>query len=892
MESNFWDDDERVAALCALNILDTVQEERFDRLTRLAAAAFSVPISLVSLVDRDRQWFKSRTGLEAPETPRSSSFCSHAVAGSEMLVVHDAASDARFADNPLVLGAPHIRFYAGQPIFSADGFAVGTLCVIDDAPRAFSEADRHQLCDLAALAEDELNDAVLVKARNEAEQALHALNAQLEARIDDRTASLMKKNQALEHEIARREAVEATLRASEERIRTTIESSFDAFVGIDDKGLIVEWNGAAELTFGWRRSEAIGLDFASTLIPRRFRAADPARLAHFQASGSAAAFSQRIELPAIRKNGEELTVEMTVNAFHVGGALFLGAFMHDISERLETRRALEQKQEMLDAILDTVDMGVIACSASGELTMFNRAAREIHGLPPEAMNPDEWASHYDLFAEDGCTLLERADIPLFRALQGETVKDAAMVIAPAGLRRRTLLASGRPLMSASGEALGAVVALKDLTDLSESQHKLRANEQRLRAITENMPALIGQVDKDGRFAFLNSQAARFYGKASEELIGQPVNTAYSYADFQKISPHIQAAMSGKHVAFEDDVMVDGERLSYHASYIPHLDPQGCVNGFYAMAFDITARKNSETLQRDSEERLRTIADNLPVLIAYMDKDMRYQFVNAMYEEWFGIPREQMIGRTLLDVFGAESFSQRKKYLRRCMQGQTVEVETEVGKAEDTRIVHSVYMPHMRDGVVLGAYVLSTDVTAAREHETQLTALANTDSLTALLNRRGYEIQLAAAISRARRKRGTMALMYLDIDHFKQVNDTFGHAAGDEMLKAFAGRLRANVRAGDTVCRLAGDEFTIILEGARSLEECASIAGTIIAAMETPFSVSGQLLTVTTSIGIAWTPGDQAVAEKLAEDADAALYRAKAAGRNRFRLSHEQADCVH
>jgi diguanylate cyclase (GGDEF)-like protein/PAS domain S-box-containing protein len=286
----------------------------------------------------------------------------------------------------------------------------------------------------------------------------------------------------------------------------------------------------------------------------------------------------------------------------------------------------------------------------------------------------------------------------------------------------------------------------------------------------------------------------------------------------------------------------------------------------------------------SEERLRTITDNMPVLIAYIDRDLRYQFANALYEQWFGVPREQIIGRTVEEAFGRDFYVKRRKHLNKCFDGHTVKVEIDVGDGAALRVVLSEFIPHVRDGVVLGAYVLSTDVTAARQYETRLKALANTDPLTGLFNRRGHEIELAAAIHRARRAHGAMALMYLDIDHFKQVNDTLGHAAGDQMLKAFAGRLSATVRASDIVCRLAGDEFTVILEGVRSPAECGAIAATIVAAMQSPFTVGHELLLVTTSIGVAWAQGEDAVAELMAEAADSALYAAKAAGRNQFHVA--------
>src|SRR6185503_9335649 len=139
-------------------LLDTRPEPRFDRFTRLAAMTFGVPIALISLVDKDRQWFKSRCGLEVEQTPRTVAFCAHTVAQGEMLVVEDAATDARFADNPLVTAGPHIRFYAGQPVY-CDGQAVGTLCIIDRNPRRFDAAQRQCLRDLADLVEVELNQA-------------------------------------------------------------------------------------------------------------------------------------------------------------------------------------------------------------------------------------------------------------------------------------------------------------------------------------------------------------------------------------------------------------------------------------------------------------------------------------------------------------------------------------------------------------------------------------------------------------------------------------------------------------------------------------------------------------------------------------------------------------
>ena len=150
------DEASRIGALHALNILDTLPEERFDRLTRLSKRLFGVPIALVSLIDTDRQWFKSSVGLDATETPRDISFCGHAILGNGTFVVPDASTDERFQDNPLVIAAPHIRFYAGCPLTVGNGGKVGTLCVIDWKPREFSAEDMALLRDLARMVEQEL----------------------------------------------------------------------------------------------------------------------------------------------------------------------------------------------------------------------------------------------------------------------------------------------------------------------------------------------------------------------------------------------------------------------------------------------------------------------------------------------------------------------------------------------------------------------------------------------------------------------------------------------------------------------------------------------------------------------------------------------------------------
>jgi diguanylate cyclase (GGDEF)-like protein len=150
------DEQARLETLRSLSILDTPPEERFDRLTRMAKRLFGVPIALVSLVDENRQWFKSCFGLSVSETSRDISFCGHAILGNDLFIIPNTIEDERFADNPLVLNDPYIRFYAGCPLSAPNGRKLGTLCIIDRQPRNFGKEDLEALKDLASMVEREL----------------------------------------------------------------------------------------------------------------------------------------------------------------------------------------------------------------------------------------------------------------------------------------------------------------------------------------------------------------------------------------------------------------------------------------------------------------------------------------------------------------------------------------------------------------------------------------------------------------------------------------------------------------------------------------------------------------------------------------------------------------
>lgn len=214
---------QRLQSLHAYQILDTLPERDFDDLTALASHICGTPIALISLIDHDRQWFKSRVGLDASETPRAVSFCAHAIHGDDTFIVPDAARDARFAQNPFVTGDAHIRFYAGTPLRAPDGFNLGTLCVVDNVPRTLSP---------------------------EQENALEALGRQVVNLLELRRAV-----QNLSLEIAERRKTETALRESEERYRALFDGAHDLIAGATFEGHLRYANRAWREMLGYEQSD-------------------------------------------------------------------------------------------------------------------------------------------------------------------------------------------------------------------------------------------------------------------------------------------------------------------------------------------------------------------------------------------------------------------------------------------------------------------------------------------------------------------------------------------------------------------------------------------------------------------------------------------------------------
>ncbi len=310
-------------------------------------------------------------------------------------------------------------------------------------------------------------------------------------------------------------------------------------------------------------------------------------------------------------------------------------------------------------------------------------------------------------------------------------------------------------------------------------------------------------------------------------------------------------------------------------------------GFVTIYTDITDRKRIEKALRDNEAELRLLTDNVPAMILYVDRNMHCDFANKRYADFFGLTVADIVGKHLRDIVGSTAYQDVERHFKRAFEGEAVAYQRTVRLlGGEQRCIEVKLVPRMAEkGPIPGCYSLAIDVTEQEQAAIRIHHLAHHDALTGVPNRLLFNDRLGQAISLAKRDSRQFALLYLDLDKFKPVNDRLGHDAGDELLKAAAERIRQQVRESDTVARVGGDEFTVILRDVASREAVASVSQKVVAALAAPFPVGSgkRSVEIGTSIGIAIYPGDSQEHEALIKLADAAMYRAKKHG-NCFRFS--------
>ncbi len=451
-------EDKRLRDLQSYCILDTPSEVEFDSITQLIAEICNTPIATVTLIDKNREWFKSAHGLKERQNDRKIAFCAQAILSHEVFIVEDTLKDPRFLDNPMVVGPPHIRFYAGAPLISPDGNALGTLAIKDYQPRHLTDLQLQALKTLA-----------------------HQVMVQLETR------------------------------------------------------------------------------------------------------------RQQQMLKALNSERKQINQALQEQTEH-----------------------LEKEREFLSALLESLSEGIAACDESGKLSLFNHATRELHGMEQETLAPELWAQHYDLYLADGKSLMTMDQVPLYRAFKGERITEEDLVIAPKHGSPRYIRCTGQPILRADGHKLGAVVAMRDITEQKNREIALAKSEAMLSATFNQSYLFQSILAADGTLIDINDKALLECGYTREVELGKKFWLTSWWSPDPVLSRYMheitEIARQGEVVHITTDYFVaSGERRKTEFILTPIRDADHQVMFLHASGQDVTDRLIAAAELASSNRALRLLS---------------------------------------------------------------------------------------------------------------------------------------------------------------------------------------------------------------------------------------------------------------------------------------------
>ncbi len=600
---------ERLKALQAYAILDTPPDAAFDDMVELASLICDTPMALVTLVDEDRQWFIAKIGVTLTETPRELAFCAHTILQKDVMVVLDATADPRFAENPLVTSAPGLRFYAGAPLITPAGHAVGSLAVLDTQPRReFGEDQR---------------------------KALQALSRQVIAQLELRQRVLAQ------HRVVAAGARQ--LETVERRHRAILDAALDAIITIDASGAIVEFNPAAQRIFGYTSDEVLGRSMSEVIVPPLQREHHERGMAAFLKQGHAATLARVMEVAARRRDGSEFPAEVSILRIGEGEPVFFTGFVRDLTSRKREEDALRAQAE--DYRRHEIVLSQLA--RSKQLYDENLAVALGHIAKTVAKALGTQRVSVWRFTDDrsGIKCVELFDAASGQHSSGSELKAAAYPAYFAALETHDVIVASdahadprtreftenylRPLgitamldahIHLSGRIDGVLchehvgttrewkpeestfaVAVANLVSLvieiwqrKQISARLRQSEERFRAFMQNSPAVAWFKDAEGRMLYVNPPFERVFnrtltqviGKTDHELWPEPVARQLREHDLQTLSRNAPLE------TYEDVPAADGVLRHWLTFKFPLTDADGSrlVGG---MAVDMTARQQAE-----------------------------------------------------------------------------------------------------------------------------------------------------------------------------------------------------------------------------------------------------------------------------------------------------------
>ena len=680
-------------------------------------------------------------------------------------------------------------------------------------------------------------------------------------------------------DITARRRDERALRDSESRFRGITEHAADITFVIADDDTLSYTNPALPRLLGPAQDEVLG-----TPVQALLNAAD--RNAFQQGLDQArAADGQPVTLPRVRLDaGSDADEIMEVRLTGMSGNSGVAGVVANcrvITEQLAMERALRRNQARFATVFHASPDGILITRCrDGRVMDFNAAFARLTGISREQGlgRPEH---DLGIWPTDS-----RVSDPLARARDADHVPAR---LNPPGGAPRAVEVTARNIEI--GDEPCVLTVVRDVTDRAQAEAALGESEARFRRVFQESPdALVISGLDEATVQDVNRSMLRMTGLEREQLIGMPVAQLGLWGDAAQHPGN--ARRIAEQGAFSDfDVTLataGGGRVPVLAS-ATRVDIDGRP-AVITVAKDMRELRRAEAELRLSEQRFRDAFEYAPIGMLLVDPDGRLLQANRFICELLNTDRASLTGTDLAALLPPEEVDELRSGLERLSSGELPLLRTEGQMLRSDGIPvwtnrHAVLQRDAR-GEPLYYIVQVADLTEVKNSQAQMERLAFYDTLTELANRRLFNDRLEQAVKRATRSGIPAALLYLDLDQFKRVNDTLGHDSGDALLKEVARRLQSCVRQEDTVGRPGGDEFTVLLAEVRDARAAGTVAEHILEVLRAPVRVAGHDLVVTTSIGITLTPDDGREPNQLTKNADLAMYRAKERGRNNYQFYAE------
>ncbi len=670
-----------------------------------------------------------------------------------------------------------------------------------------------------------------------------------------------------------------------ERLLDEQRGLFDAVtVGIAfvRNGRIVDCNRWLERMFGWSREDLL-------TAPRAPWADDAARWDALVAEGMNAAHegnSFRCEIELRRKDGSPVRCELSSEPVRssepeLGFVLVLS----DLTARLAQERALRDSEERLELVVRASQDGIWDWNIVANESYLSPRFKMILGYGPDADLGTEFRFKSHLHPDDA----ERVLALWYRAIANpRSAFDSEFRLRRMDGEFVWVHARGIVVCDPTGRTVRSVGSIIDISDRRQIEERLRESERLFRYLVETSNDLVWIVDRDGCWKYLSPRATRqIFGCEPEDLMGKRLIDTQPEADRPRTEAMLARVLAEGTASHFETVHVNrnGNHVVLSLNATPLRDGAGQITGVTGTATDISPLKHREIELSAALEDQSLIFDSVSEGIVML-RDGVVHKCNRRFAEMLGYSPDELVGRPSIYWYADPSEWDPSASLAHAVRDKDGSLHTELRvKRRDGGVFWCdargrVLNPARPDEGSLWIYI---DISARKERESRIQHLADHDALTGLLNRRMFDDRLRQALANARRSENIVALMLIDLDEFKAINDTYGHLTGDYVLRTVARRIQECVRETDTVARLGGDEFVVVLVGQRSTEDPAVVAEKILGAITQLIPAGGRHLEVGASIGISIFPRDGDAPEALLTHADAAMYRVKDAGKNRYQF---------